>query len=104
MACGSSHWKKYGTECKKCHKTEPEVKLTRSHELTKEGKKTGKIEVLCVECHKLEHPICVLCGKLNSVAKISKQVCVSYASEEIIDVDIPVCSSCYKKESRNERQ
>ena len=97
MGLGSSRWSKYGNYCVKCHKTEPEVKLTRSHELTREGKKTGKIEVLCVECHKLEHPKCIICGKLNSVAKISKQISVS--NEEYVDVDISVCSVCFKKES-----
>ena len=101
MALGSSHWQKYGSECIKCHKTEPEVKLTRQHELKRDGKRTGKIIVMCEDCHKQEHPICVLCGKVNSVAKITRTVLASIATSECVDVDVPVCIKCYKAEMKN---
>jgi len=55
MSHGKSHWKKYGTECNQCHKTEPEVKLTRHHELNQNLMKTGKIIVLCYICHHALH-------------------------------------------------
>lgn len=51
MARGSSHWKKYGTKCENCRRTEPEVKLTRHHVKNSKGNKTGEIKVLCRECH-----------------------------------------------------
>lgn len=55
MARKLSHWRKYGTKCVKCGKTEPEVKLTRHHIITENNDRSSDIVVMCFECHNLEH-------------------------------------------------
>ena len=50
-----SHWKKYGTCCVKCNKTEEETKLTRHHIITKNNDRSSDIVVMCLECHDKEH-------------------------------------------------
>jgi len=50
MALGKSHWSKYGNECTVCFTRD---NLTRHH-IKLNGKRTGKIIVLCLDCHKKE--------------------------------------------------